>query len=149
MRQGKFSTASILFWMLWAGVILAHLRLSYPAIVCRNHPPLAPNDLVALFVGPFFAFVPALFGNPTTRRLGVAVGAAGFAFIYALAYVNLNDARPSIGHLAGIPGILGTYHVFVLSATVPLYVPVVITLHFVDRVFGDLFRAVVPAAFRV
>jgi hypothetical protein len=139
-----FTTASILFWTCWIGVLLAHLRLSYPAIICRGYPPLAPNDLIALFIGPLLAGLPGVFGDTDRRRRGVIIGAAGFAIVYALALINLNDARPSIGHLAGIPGIIRAYHAGVMLIAALLYIPTVIALYFIDRVLGDLIRLIVP-----
>jgi hypothetical protein len=128
----------------WIAILFAHLRLSYPAIVCRGHPPLAPNDLIALFVGPLFVALPAILGDLASRRLGILVGAAGFAIVYALALINLNDARPSIGHLAGITGIIRTYHVGVILLAALLYIPTTIALYFIDRTFGDLIRLMIP-----
>ncbi len=139
-----FTTTSMLFWTCWIGVLLAHLRLSYPAIVCRGHPPLAPNNLIALFIGPLFGGLPAILGDTDRRRIGVMVGAAGFTIIYALALINLNDARPSVGYLAGISGIVRTYHVGVVLISAILYVPTVIALYFIERVLGDLIRLITP-----
>ena len=135
----------MLFLICWIGVLLAHLRLSYPAIVCRGHPPLAPNDLIALFVAPLFVALPAILGDHERRRHGVLVGAAGFAIVYALALINLNDGRPSIGHLAGIPGIIRAYHVGIILTAALLYIPTAIALYYIDRVFGDLMRMLIPS----
>jgi len=126
------------------GVLLAHLQLSYPAIICRGHPPLAPNDLIALFIAPLLTGLPAIFGNTNRRRRGVIIGSAGFATVYALALINLNDARPSVGHLAGIPGIVRAYHIGVMLIVPVLYFPTVIALYFIDRVLGDLIRLILP-----
>lgn len=132
-----FTTASMLFWISWTAILLAHLRLSYPAIICRGHPPLDPDDLVALFIAPAFVGLPSIFGDTRRRLRGVLVGSAGFAIIYALVLINLNDTRPSIGHLAGIPGIVRTYHIGILVAAFVLYYPVALSLYFVECVIGD------------
>ena len=147
-RRLAFTTTTMLFWTCWIAVLLAHLRLSYPAIVCRGHPPLGPNEMIGLFVAPTFVGLPAVFGDPKHRYLGVVIGAAGFALIYALAIITLNDARPSIGHLAGIPGIVRAYHIGIVILAAILYVPVAIALYFLERVLGDLIRSLIATIAR-
>lgn len=136
----RFGTQAALFWTCWIAILLSHLRFSYPAIISRGHPPLDPDDMLRLFVAPFFVGFPAIFGSREIRYWGVAFGALGFSLIYALAIINLNDTRPSIGHSEGILGIIRTYDIGFVVLSLVLFVPIVIVTHFVERVLGDSLR---------
>lgn len=97
-----------------------------------------------MFTAVSFVGLPAAFGTRELRNRGVVCGAVGFAFVYALAIVNLHfsGARPTIGALAGIPGILRYHHVAVVLQTVFLYFPVAFAIYFIERVLGDLTQVV-------
>jgi hypothetical protein len=70
---------------------------------------MRPWELVACFVAPFGMIVPALFDDgrnrPTRRIVRVLLVAVAFAFIWAVVASNIGMV-PSIGHLAGVWGIL-------------------------------------------
>jgi hypothetical protein len=73
---------------------------------------MPPWDFLAPFVAPFAMALPPLFDdgrNCPSRRLRVmAIVALAFAFMWALIDAN-GSTIPSIGHLAGIVGILEFY----------------------------------------
>ncbi|XZE52579.1 hypothetical protein SH139x_004281 [Planctomycetaceae bacterium SH139] len=95
-RRVSLPTMLLLFWACWIGVLLAHFRLAYPAIVCRGHPPLAPNDLISLFVGPFQVALPAVFCNVSRRHLGVILVAA---YLYVPLAIALHFIDRVLGDL--------------------------------------------------
>lgn len=111
-----------LCWLLTAlGVVAVHAVLSYPAAVARGHPPMEPWELVAPFLAPFAMLLPALFDDgrhqPVQRVIRILVISACFAFVWAIIEAN-GHIRPSIGHLAGITGILRFHACEVLVNTV-------------------------------
>ncbi len=128
----------LLFWLTWTLLLLLHFKLSHSAIIARGHPPLPPEDFTAMFIGPLFVGLPAAFGGRRIRWHGALISSIGFAAIYALAFINLNSARPHIGHLVGVYGIVQSSFIEYLAAVLILYLPVLIAIYFLERVTGDI-----------
>lgn len=136
-----------LFWLTWALLLLLHFKLSYSAIIARGHPPLPPEDFTAMFIGPLFVGLPAAFGGRQIRWHGSLISSIGFAAIYALAFINLNSARPHIGHLVGISGIVLSSFIEYIATVLILYPPVLIAIYFLERVTGDIVSRTLPFGF--
>ena len=66
------------------------------------------------------------------------VGAIGFALIYALVRINVESARPHIGSMHGLLGMLQVQSGMVVLQAGMLYVPTAIMLYFLERVLGDI-----------
>ncbi len=130
---------TLLYWLVSLIVVFSHLKLSYPAITCRGYPPMHAADIVALFVAPAVVGLPAVFGTPRLRWLGLLVMTGGIMIIYAMAMSNHADTRPHIGHLAGMPGLLWYNGLEVAIITIILYGPLLAVLYFLERVGGDSF----------
>jgi len=108
------------------GVLLLHAFLCYPAAVSRGYPPMSPFDLVAPFLAPAGMLLPPFFDDlqnfPRPRLLRSAFVAAGFCFIWGVVSTNVTDARPHIGHLAGVVGVFKSYSPFIVVWTI-FYLP--------------------------
>lgn len=133
----SFSLQHTLFAATWVGLLMAHVRLCYPAMIDRGYPPLMPEHFMSLFIAPLFVWLPSVFAERRTRSFGVTVGAVGFTLIYALVQTNLESARPHIGHTHGVFGMLQAQWLTLVMRIGILYVPMAITLYFLERVLGD------------
>jgi hypothetical protein len=89
----------------------AHMALCYPAATCRGYPPLHWFwEHVAIYLG-FLGVALAPIRDDLSRRsdwrfllLGGFCMTACLTFGTAIA--NIRDARPHIGHLAGVTGVV-------------------------------------------
>ena len=116
-----------LLYVIGVGVVLLlHAHLCYPAAVSRGHPPMPPFDLVAIFLAPAGMLLPPLFDDVQNdsrfRLLRSACVAAGFCLVWGVVSANVTDARPHLGHLAGVVGLFRHYSLFILGWTV-YYLP--------------------------
>jgi hypothetical protein len=96
--------------VLFAGaVLLVHAALCYPGATQRGWPPIHPFwDGMALCLGlSAVMFFPFFDDRLATRRL-IRIGfLALYCFVAGIAMANFRSGvRPSIGHLAGIAGVL-------------------------------------------
>jgi hypothetical protein len=131
---------NILFWLTVFTVLTAQFVLCFDAIVCRGWPPLTENGMYKLWGSPFLVWIPAVFTNRVTRFRGLAVMTFGLATYFSMISVS-GVMTPSIGHLTGVTGLIRKHFVEILF-TSTMYSPFVFTVtYFVERVFGDLWRA--------
>lgn len=129
-----------LFWLAVAGVMIAQFALCYEALVCRGVPPLTEAGMNKKWASTFLVWLPAIFGTRVLRLRGLAVLSLWITCLFAMISSN-GTLRPSIGHLAGVQGIIETYWMDI-AATTFTYFPIVFAiLYLPERVFGDAWRA--------
>ena len=130
-----------LYWFLVFCVVAGQFGLCYEALVCRGWPPLTEVGICEMCAAPFLVWLPAIFGDRPTRLRGLAVMAVAVAAIFMM--IDLNGmVRPSIGHLAGVTGILRMHVQEILLSTIVVWPLVFAVLYFPERVLGDAWRAV-------
>ncbi len=129
------------------GVLSIHAFLCYPAAISRGHPPIDLFAFIAIYLAPIGMLLPPLFddfrNDVHSRIRRTACAAAGFSFIWAIVSTNLNDARPHIGHLAGISGILKYAPVPVVGQTIIFFLPALLFFYCLEGVaigFWSLLR---------
>lgn len=127
-----------LFWTALACVVVAHLVLCHPAATSRGYPPPGEQQLIWMFIAPFFIGFPALFDDRTaSRRRGVLVGSIGMALIYGIVLANLHTARPHIGHRVGMLGVVRTCWSLILPFAIGPFALLWMSLTIYERVTGD------------
>lgn len=133
----RFPHLPSLYWLAVVGVCAAHL------VLCRGYPPLRPDELIACFVAPFLAGLPALFDDRrVTRDRGITAMAIVMGVIYGIVFANHHSGRPSIGHLSGMHGVVIHLWFFVaISSLAPIAI-LWMCLYFYERVTGDLWAFV-------
>lgn len=129
-----------LFWFAVAAVLVGQLALCHEALVCRGDPPLTVAGLMKQLASPFLVALPAVFGSRANRMRGLIVLSLWVTCLFVMISIN-GTMRPSIGHLAGISGILKLHAVEIAIFTLA-YAPLAFgLLFFIERVSGDLWRA--------
>lgn len=90
------------------GAVIGHFLLCYPAITSRGYPSIHPFwEVLAPYLSLSIAFViPFLDDAWRTRRLAGLLFVPAACLIMGLVAVNLMSARPRIGHLVGVFGLL-------------------------------------------
>jgi hypothetical protein len=113
-----------------AAVLLLHFAFCYQGMTRRGYPPIHPFwDGMALYVClSGIVFFPFFDDRPATRHLLRNIFLTLYCFIATIAKANINGPRPSIGHLAGVEGVL-RYHggmciVGTVESMIMLYLPV-------------------------
>jgi hypothetical protein len=121
-------------------VVAAHVVLCWPSAVARGYPALDPWYKVACYLASFGLVLPPLFDDgrnrPRLRNIRILIVAVGFAFIWAVVEAN-KGMIPSIGHLAGVLGILECETDKVVFGTCLLSVVLFPVFFCVDRVAAD------------
>lgn len=139
MHQSRFSQC--FFWLAVFAVVYIQFLLCYEALICRGWPPLTVAGIYKKWSVPFLVALPAVFGSRANRLRGLAVMSLSVTCLFEMISIN-EMVRPSIGHLAGVTGILRLHGVGISVATV-LNAPLAfVLLYFVERVLGDLWRGV-------
>jgi len=88
--------------------LAAHCVMCYPAATCRGDPPIGTfwrtgalaTGLVGFVVYPFFD------DRITTRRVIRVLYVPLVCLALCVAFANLSDARPHVGHWAGVVGVV-------------------------------------------
>jgi hypothetical protein len=99
--------------------------------------------LIACFVAPFFAGVPAFFDDRReTRNRGIVAMSIGLGIVYGIVLANLNSARPHIGSSGGMHGVLiHDWFPVIVYGIYPCGV-LLLCLYFYERVAGDLWAMI-------
>ena len=122
-------------------VLVAQFGLCHEALICRGWPPLSEIGMYKMWASPFLIWIPAVFGDRVTRLRGLVVLTLGICAYFSMISIN-GMMRPSIGHLAGVTGII-EHHFMEILFTSLFWSPFVFAImYFVERVFGDLWRAI-------
>ena len=131
----------LLFAITVAFVIVAQFALCYEALVCRGYPPLTEFGMYKKWTCPFLIWVPAVFGTRAMRFWGLVILSISTTCLFMMISIN-GMMRPSIGHLAGVQGIV-RYHYPEIVANTLFSFPVAFAIMYLpERVFGDLWRAI-------
>ena len=129
-----------LFWLTVIAVLVAQFALCYEALVCRGYPPLTEIGMYKQWASPFLIWLPAIFGTRVMRFWGLVVLSFCVACLFQMISIN-GMMRPSIGHLAGVSGIIKSHYSEIL-VNAAFCVPFVSAImYFPERVFGDVWRA--------
>jgi hypothetical protein len=137
------SSNTLLNWLFWLSVVavaIVQFALCYEALVCRGHPPLTEMGVFKKWASTCLFWIPAVFGNRVMRFRGLAVIAIATTCLLVMISIN-GMLRPSIGHLAGVTGIIKAFYLEIVVATVFWSPFVFAMLYFPERVFGDVWRA--------
>ena len=130
-----------LFWLTVIAVVIAQFALCHEALICRGWPPLSETGMYKMWASPFLIWLPAIFGTRVMRFRGLTILALSVSCLFAMISIN-GMMRPSIGHLAGVSGIIKHHYVEIIFSTL-FYSPFVFAImYFPERVFGDLWRAI-------
>ena len=131
------------FWIAIACVIGAHLLLCHPAATCRGYPPIREHEIWMMFIAPFFVGLPAFFHDSrSTRTRGVIVASIGMALIYGIVMANFQSARPHIGHLAGMIGVVRYFWLMIPFLAIGPFIGLCVSLFVYERVTGDFWPLV-------
>jgi hypothetical protein len=127
------------FYSIAAGaIVVLHGYLCHDAAVCRGYPPLKPHELIAVFLAPIGMLLPALFDDARndvqSRWFRSAWVAVGFCFIWGIVATNLEDVRPSTGHLMGMMGVVTHLGIIVWFKTLLYLAPATVFFYCVDGV---------------
>lgn len=122
-------------------VIIGQFALCYEALVCRGYPPLTELGMYKKWACPFLIWIPAVFGTRTMRYWGLVTFSISTTCLFVMISVN-GMVRPSIGHLAGVWGILQYHYPEIIVNTLFCFPFVFAILYFPERVFGDVWRAI-------
>lgn len=118
----------------------AQFALCYEALVCRGYPPLTEIGLYKKWASPFVIWIPAIFGTRVMRFWGLVALSIFTTSLFVMISIN-GMIVPSIGHLAGVTGII-SHHTAEITIYTLFYFPITFaTMYFPERVFGDLLRA--------
>ena len=130
-----------LFWLAILTVIVAQFVLCYEALVCRGHPPLTEMGMYKQLASTCLIWIPAIFGTRAIRLWGLVVLSLSTTCLFVM--ISLNGMlRPSIGHLAGVPGIIRHYYSEIVIYTAFCFPFAFAIMYFPERVFGDIWRAI-------
>jgi len=129
-----------LFWPSVIAVALAQFGLCYEALVCRGYPPLSEMGMYKMWASPFLIWLPAIFGTRITRFWGLVVASFLTACLFQMISIN-GTMTPSIGHLTGVSGIIKNHYPEILLGATFCFPIVFAVTYFLERVFGDVWRA--------
>jgi len=130
-----------MYWLSIIAVFSIQLTLCHEAFVCRGWPPLTEFGMYKMWASPFLVWIPAIFGTRATRFRGLAVMSFLVGVCFAMISIN-GMLTPSIGHLRGAMGLFASNFVSIIFTSL-VWSPFVFgILYFVERVFGDIWRAV-------
>ena len=130
-----------MFWLTVFAVVGSQFTLCHEALVCRGWPPLSEIGIYKMWACPFLIWIPAAFGNRVSRFWGLVVMTFAITAFFTMISIN-GMMRPSIGHLAGVTGILKHHFIEILFTSVFWSPFIFAILYFIERVFGDLWRAI-------
>jgi hypothetical protein len=130
-----------LFWLTILAVIVAQFALCYEALVCRGYPPLTEIGLYKKWASPFVIWIPAIFATRPMRFWGLVVLSISTTCLFVMVSIN-GMVVPSIGHLAGVQGIIQFHYPEIVVNTLFCFPFVFAIMYFPERAFGDIWRAI-------
>ncbi len=138
-RESHFNHC--LFWLSVIAIVLVQFALCYEALVCRGSPPLTETGKIKMYASPFLIWIPAIFGTRVMRFWGLACMSFVSACLFQMISIS-GMVRPSVGHLSGVFGILKDHYPEILIHATFCFPIVFAITYFLERVFGDLWRAI-------
>ena len=137
-RESQYNI--VLFWLAVIAVMTAQFALCYEALVCRGYPPLTEIGMYKKWASPLLIWIPAIFGTRIMRFWGLVVLSIFTTSMFVMISIN-GMIVPSIGHLAGVTGII-RHHLPEIAINTLFCFPITFAImYFPERVFGDLWRA--------
>ena len=129
------------FWLTIVALIAAQFALCYEALVCRGYPPLTEIGMYKKWASPFLIWIPAIFGTRAMRFWGLMALSISTTCLFVMISIS-GMIRPSIGHLAGVQGIIRYHYPEIIVNSLFCFPFVFAIMYLPERVFGDIWRAV-------
>jgi len=136
----KPSVSLYLFWLTVFLVAATQFYLCYTWMIYRTYFGIPDYEFYKKWGAPFLVFLPAVWGTRGRRFWGLLFLSFLFSFYLQIESVN-RFSRPSLGHVAGISGLL-QYNIVPILAGSLFFTPITFALLYLpEKVLGDYWRS--------